>query len=162
MKQQDKELFITRIFNASIDRVFDAWTDPDKLTQWYAPNGCSIDYKYIDVREGGRFHYRIHHPDHGSGWVTGQYLEIRPPEKLAFTIRLSNENGDVLPPDDPKSVAWPGEILITVTFEPLGDQTKATIHEAVSEEKARKTGAYRGWIEMFDKLELQLSIHSKH
>jgi len=46
--------------------------------------------------------------------------------------------------------------LIKVTFESLGNQTKAVIYEAVSEEKAQKSGAYRGWIEMFDKLELQL------
>ena len=162
MKLPDKELLITRIFNAPIDRVFDAWTDPEKLKRWYAPDGCTIDYKYIEVEEGGRFHYRIDHPIHGSGWVVGKYLEILRPEKLVYTIRLSNENGDVLPPEDLKSTGWPGEILIRVTFESLGDQTKAVIYEAVSEEKARKTGAYGGWIEMFDKLQLQLQTIPNH
>jgi uncharacterized protein YndB with AHSA1/START domain len=161
MKPQDKELLITRTFNAPIDQVFEAWTDPEKLKHWYAPEGCTIDYIFIEIKEGGRFHYRINHPTHGSSWVIGRYTEILHPEKLTYTIQLSNENGDVLNPNDAKSAGWPGEILITVTFESEGSQTKATIHEAVPEEKARKTGAYQGWIEMFDKLDLHFTKYSK-
>lgn len=160
MKSQDKELLITHLFDAPIAVVFDAWTDPEKLKHWYAPDGCTIEYKFIEVKQGGRFHYCIDHPLHGRAWVIGTYLEISPPEKLVFTIRLSNENGDVLNTSaDGKSSGWPGEVLTTVTFEYIGNQTKATIHEAVSEEEAKKTGAYQGWIEMFNKLNQQLTGH---
>lgn len=154
MKFPDKELLITHLFDAPIDRVFDAWTDPEKLKHWYAPDGCTIEYKSIEVKEGGRFHYAIHHPLHGEAWVTGVYLEIQPPEKLVFTIQLSDENGRALAP----SAEWPGEILTTVTFESIGNKTEATIHEAVSEDKAKETGAYQGWIEMFKKLNRLLVI----
>jgi uncharacterized protein YndB with AHSA1/START domain len=149
MKSKDKELLITHLFDAPIGEVFDAWTDPEKLRHWYAPDGCSITYKSIEVKQGGKFHYYIHHPLHGGAWVMGTYVEILPTEKLAFTIRITNENGDAT---DILSAQWPGEILTTVTFESIGSQTKATIHEAVSEAEARKTGAYAGWIMMFNKL----------
>ena len=149
MKSKDKELLITHLFDAPVGEVFDAWTDPEKLRHWYAPDGCTITYKSIEVKQGGKFHYHINHPLHGGAWVMGTYVEILPPEKLAFTIRITNENGDII---DASSAQWPGEILTTVTFESIGSQTKATIHEAVSEEEARKTGAYAGWIMMFNKL----------
>ncbi|MEO7047586.1 MAG: SRPBCC domain-containing protein [Ferruginibacter sp.] len=149
MKSKDKELLITHLFDAPIGEVFDAWTDPEKLRHWYAPDGCSITYKSIEVKQGGKFHYYIHHPLHGGAWVMGTYLEILKPKKLVFTIRITNENGEMT---DTLSAQWPGEIITIVTFESIGSQTKATIHEAVSEEEARKTGAYAGWIMMFNKL----------
>ena len=162
MKTQDKELILVHLFDAPIELVFDAWTDPEKLKHWYAPDGCTITYKYIEVKEGGRFHYYIHHPLHGGAWVVGTYVEILPPQKLAFTIQLSNENGDITDGSAAgKSTTWPGEILTTVIFESIGTQTKATIHEAVSEEKARQTGAYKGWIEMFNKLNDLLTAHAR-
>ena len=153
MKPQDKELLISHLFDAPIGEVFKAWTDPEKLKRWYAPDGCSLEYKFIEVKQGGQFHYYIHHPLHGGTWVIGTYLEILPPEKLVVTMRITNENGDMTDALAAGiSAQWPGEILTTVTFESIGNQTKATIHESVSEEKAKKTGAYLGWIQMFNKL----------
>jgi len=153
MKSQDKELLITHLFDAPIEVVFEAWTDPEKLRRWYAPDGCTIEYKSIEVKKGGQFHYQMHDPLHGDCWIIGTYLEILQPEKLVFTMRFTNENGDMTDElADGISTLWPGEILTTVTFESIVNQTKATIHETVSEEKARKTGAYLGWIMMFNKL----------
>ena len=43
--QQEKELFITHLFNAPRELVFEAWTDPEKLIHWYAPDGCTIEFK---------------------------------------------------------------------------------------------------------------------
>jgi uncharacterized protein YndB with AHSA1/START domain len=156
VKAQDKELIITHLFDAPIDVVFEAWTNPEILKLWYAPDRCNIEYKTIEVKKGGRFHYRMHDPLNGEAWVTGTYLEISPPKKLVFTIRLSNENGDMTSGLAAEKL-WPGEVLTTVTFEPIGEQTKATIHETVSEQEARETGAYQGWIEMFNKLNQLLS-----
>jgi len=46
-----QEVFIEEVFNASIKRVFEAWTDPEKLMKWYAPDGCSIHFKKIEIRK---------------------------------------------------------------------------------------------------------------
>lgn len=158
MKSQDKELLITHLFDAPIGVVFEAWTDPEKLKCWYAPDGCTIAYKAIEVKEGGHFHSCVHDPVHGDCWIIGTYLEIVPSEKLVFTMQLSNENGDRTDASTAgKSAEWPAEILTTVTFESKGDQTKATVHQTVSEEEAKKTGAYQSWIKMFNKLNHQLT-----
>lgn len=158
MKTQDKELRITHLFDAPIEAVYEAWTNPDMLRQWYAPDGCSITYKHIEVTPGGQFHSCIHDPLHGDCWIIGTYLEILPPEKLVFTLQLSNESGQQVDATTAgKSEGWPAEIRTTVTFEALGEQTRATIHQTVSEEEARKTGAYQSWVNMCDRLNRLLS-----
>src|ERR1700722_13658634 len=95
VKSQDKELVLVHLFDAPIGLVFEAWTDPEKLKHWYAPDGCTIEYKSIEVKQGGRYHYHIHDPLHGGAWVVGTYVEVLPPKKLVFTLQFSNENGDV-------------------------------------------------------------------
>ncbi|MFT3750208.1 MAG: SRPBCC domain-containing protein [Agriterribacter sp.] len=158
MKLQDKELFITHLFDAPVPVVFDAWTDPEKLKRWYAPDGCTIAYKSIEVKKGGHFHSCIHDPIYGDCWIIGTYLEILQSEKLIFTMQLSNESGDVTDAlAAGKSTEWPAEILTTVTFEPIGSRTKIIIHQTVSESEAKKTGAYQSWIKMFNKLSRQLT-----
>jgi uncharacterized protein YndB with AHSA1/START domain len=157
MKPGEKELLITHLFDASPEIVFRAWTDPEQLKHWFAPDGCTIEYKYIDVQPGGRFHSCLRDPVHGECWVTGTYLEVSPPIKLVSTMQLSDETGRAASAAEAgKSEGWPGEVITTVTFEPVAGQTKATIHETVSEEEAKKTGAYQSWIKMFNKLNRML------
>lgn len=153
MKADQKELLITHLFDAPQEVVFSAWTDAEQLKHWYAPDGCTIEFKSIDVRQGGKFHSCIYDPIHGECWIIGTYLEVISPNKLVFTMVLSDENGRTASTQEAgKSENWPEEILTTVTFEPIGNQTKATIHQKVSEEEAKKTGAYQSWVKMFNKL----------
>lgn len=150
---KNKELLITHLFDASPELVFQAWTDPEHLQHWYAPDGCTIEFKSIDVRENGFFHSCIYDPVHGECWIKGKYTEVRSPEKLVFSMILSNEQGENVSaiaarkPED-----WPEAIVTTVTFTPIGKQTKVTLHQTVAEEEAKKTGAYQSWFSMFDRL----------
>jgi uncharacterized protein YndB with AHSA1/START domain len=159
MNSNTKELFISHLFDAPQEIVFQAWTDPEQLKNWYAPDGCTIEFKAIAVTPGGRFHSCVHDPVHGDCWITGTYLEIVPSQKLVFTMALSDENGHSLSsvkagkPED-----WPEQLITTVTFEPIGEQTKVSIHQTVPEEEAKKTGAYQSWIKMFNKLNLLLNV----
>lgn len=158
MITERKELFITHLFDASAETLFQAWTDPDQLKHWYAPDGCSIEFKAIEVVEGGSFHSCINDPVHGSCWIKGTYLEVTPNRKLVFTMIMSDEAGNSV-----SSVAagkggdWPEQQTTTVTFEAVGNQTKISIHQTVAEEEAKKTGAYQGWIKMLGKLSLMLN-----
>lgn len=152
--QQGKELFITHVFNAPRALVFEAWTDPEKLKHWYAPDGCTIEFKSLNATEGGTFHSCVHDPVHGDCWIKGLYTEVTAPEKLVFSMIISNENGDdVRCADAGKPEDWPEEVLTTVTFTEVGKLTKLTIHQTVSEAEAKQTGAYQSWINMFNKLE---------
>lgn len=147
------ELLITHIFNASPEAVFNAWTDPEHLKHWYAPDGCTIEFRSIDVRPGGSFHSCIHDPVHGECWIKGTYYEVVFPEKLVLTMALTNKEGDdVTAVAAGKPEEWPQAIVTTVTFEPLGHQTKLTLHQTVAEAEAKKTGAYQSWFSMFERL----------
>ncbi|GGG79336.1 activator of HSP90 ATPase [Parapedobacter pyrenivorans] len=160
MSTTKKELLITHLFDAPREIVFRAWTDPEKLKVWYAPDGCTIEYRHIEVSPGGSFHSCVHDPIYGDCWITGKYLEVSAPDKLVFTMVLSNELGnDVASADAGKPEDWPERLITTVTFEPIKQQTKVTIHQTVLEEEAKKTGAYQSWLKMFNKLS-QLLIRS--
>jgi len=157
-KNKEKELFITHLFDAPVEMVFQAWTDPEQLTKWYAPDGCSISYKHLELKEKGSFHSCIHDPAHGDCWVKGKYLEINAPEKLVFSMTLSNEAGDTLAANDAgKPGDWPMEILTTVYFSPVGRQTKLSLHQSVPEASAKENGAFQSWIKMLNKLSALLS-----
>jgi uncharacterized protein YndB with AHSA1/START domain len=157
MYADKNELFITHLFDAPQELVFRAWTDPEQLKHWYAPDLCTIEFKAIEIKTGGHFHSCIHDPVHGECWIIGTYLEVLSPEKLVFTMVLSDENGRTASSlEAGKPEDWPTEILTTVIFKPVGGQTKVTIHQTVSEEEAKKTGAYQSWIKMFNKLNLML------
>lgn len=158
MEQLKKELFITHLFDAPRELVFRAWTDPEQLMHWYAPDGCTIEFKTIDVREGGTFHSCIHDPIHGDCWIKGVYQEAVFPEKLVFSMVLTNEDGySVESTDVGKPVDWPKEIITTVTFTAIKNQTKLSIHQTVPEEDAKQTGAYQSWIKMFNRLNILLT-----
>ena len=154
MRNNTKELLITHLFDAPQEIVFKAWTDPEQLKHWYAPEGCTIEFKSINATQGGSFHSCIHDPIHGDCWIKGIYHEVVFPEKLILSMILSNEQGDhVNATNAGKPEDWPETIITTVTFTPIGKQTKVTLHQTVAEEEAKKTGAYQSWFSMFDRLE---------
>ncbi|MBV7530523.1 SRPBCC domain-containing protein [Chitinophaga sp. sic0106] len=150
---QNKEVFIEETFNASIDRVFSAWTDPDKLMRWYAPEGCTIRYKKLDIKTGGKFHSCISNPVHGDCWCIGEYLEIIPNRKIVFTLINADENGQPINPADiGMDTDWPGETTVTVTFSEDNGATKLQLRQTVSQSLATKTGAYPSWLQMLENL----------
>lgn len=156
--EKSKELFITHLFDAPRELVFQAWTDPLQLKHWYAPDGCTIEFKSITIKEGGTFHSCIHDPIHGECWIKGVYQEVIFPEKLVFTGVLTNEQGEnVQSTEAGKPEDWPVEIITTVLFKAIGNQTSLSIHQTVPEEDAKRTGAYQSWIKMFNRLNQLIS-----
>jgi uncharacterized protein YndB with AHSA1/START domain len=156
--EKDKELLITHLFDAPQELVFNAWIDPEHLKHWYAPDGCTIEFKSIDARVGGYFHSCIHDPVHGECWIKGTYQEVKFPDRLVFSMVLTNAVGDDVSANQAgKQEDWPEAIVTTVTFAPIGNQTKVTLHQTVAEAQAKETGAYQSWFSMFDKLQRRLS-----
>ena len=93
------EVFIEETFNASIEKVFEAWTDPEKLMKWYAPDDCTIIFKKIEVENGGKYHSCISNPQYGDCWCIGEYKEVIPHSKIVFTMINADENGNPINPD---------------------------------------------------------------
>jgi uncharacterized protein YndB with AHSA1/START domain len=147
------QVLITRVFNAPRKMVFKAWTDPEHLKHWYAPEGCSIEFFNYDLRPGGGFTSLLKNPAHHDCRCKSVFLEIAAPEKLVFTIAFADEQGNFLSSEqvgvDPE---WPSETVVTVTFEEADGKTKVTLHQTVSENIAKRTGAYPSWLQMFDRL----------
>jgi len=152
------EVFIEETFNASIERVFNAWTDPEKLLQWYAPEGCKIHFKKIKIEPGEQFHSCVTHPQHGECWCIGEYKEIIPNSKIVFTMCNADEEGN---PINPATIGmdpdWPGETLVTVTLTAEKGKTKLQLRQTVSQELAKKTGAYPSWLQMLGNLRTLLN-----
>jgi uncharacterized protein YndB with AHSA1/START domain len=124
------------------------------LVKWYAPDGCTIEFRSIDVKNGGGFHNVIRDPQHGDCWIKGIYQEVIFAEKLVFSMSLTNEAGELLESEEAgKSGDWPKSLLTTVHFIPFGGQTRLTLHQTVSEALAKETGAYQSWLKMFNRLD---------
>jgi uncharacterized protein YndB with AHSA1/START domain len=147
------EVLITHVFDAPRALVFKAWTDPDHLQRWFAPRGCELRFKKIDVRAGGAFHSCVRTPDGHECWCKGSYREIAAPERLVFTMAVADEHGNAAEPVqmgmDPE---WPRETTVTVTFADEGGRTRLTLHQTVAEALAKRTGAYPSWLDMLDRL----------
>ena len=92
----DREVLISRIFDAPRELVFQAWLDPRQLARWYAPRGCTIEFRALEARPGGEFHSCIRAPDGHECWCRGVYRTINPPVQIVYTLAVSNERGDRL------------------------------------------------------------------
>ena len=81
----DREIVITRAFDAPRAVVFDAWTSPEHVTQWWDPGRVPLAACEIDLRPGGAFRF-VHQGPAGPGRVfAGSYREISAPARLVFT-----------------------------------------------------------------------------
>jgi uncharacterized protein YndB with AHSA1/START domain len=155
--EKTSEVNITRVFNAPRELVFKAWADPDLLLKWFAPEGCSIRYTELDIRKGGKFHSCLTHPRFGDCWCKGIYHEVVFPERIEYSIMLSDADGNAVDPVDAgKDAGWPGETRVTVLFTEDQGKTKLTLTQTVSSALAKKTGAYSGWIQMLERLDKEI------
>ena len=137
----ERELTITRVFDAPRELVWRAWTDREMAMQWAGPQGfTALDFK-LDPRPGGEWLLKMHSA--GSGELTnrGVVREAVEPERLAFTFAWDNEDGT------------PGhEMLITIDFADVGGKTEMTFRQGVFESVEDRDGHREGWSESFDKL----------
>ena len=145
--------FVTsRVFDAPRDRVWKAWTEAERLKQWWGPAGFKVHTCKVDLRPGGTFHYGMTAPDGKDMWGKFIYREIAAPERLVFIVSFSDPNGGVV--RHPWNANWPLETHSTITFEAQGAKTKVTVQwipADSSTEIERKTfdegreGMKQGW-----------------
>lgn len=91
----DRTLVIERVFDARPDLVFDAWTNPEHLTQWWGPNDFTLPFCELDFRVGGRYRFCMRSPEGEDHWVWGEYREIDPPRRLTFTWNREDAEGNI-------------------------------------------------------------------
>lgn len=81
---KSNEIKITRIYDAPVEAVWDAWTDPEQTAQWWGPRGFTLTNHSKDLRPGGHWHYTMHGPD-GTDYPNHTlYLEVEKHAKLVY------------------------------------------------------------------------------
>ncbi|HEU5048428.1 MAG TPA: SRPBCC domain-containing protein [Rickettsiales bacterium] len=137
----DRELVITRIFNAPRTLVFKAWSDPEHKKHWHGPEGFTVTDATANFKPGGSYRACLNAPDGTKHFVCGTYKVIKAPEKLVFTHGWEDENGEC-----------PYETLVTITFTDLGEKTRMDFHQAIFQSTESRDGHSMGWNSTFDRL----------
>jgi uncharacterized protein YndB with AHSA1/START domain len=135
----DREVVITRIFDAPRHLVFRAWTESAHLAKWFGPKDFTATVIHNDVRTGGSYEFHLVGPNYDDHWK-GTYREVAPPERLAFT--------------------WPAgpNSLVTLTFEDLDGKTRLTLRHGVFETVDARDRHQHGWTSSLDCLEEYLRV----
>jgi uncharacterized protein YndB with AHSA1/START domain len=141
----DRELKITRVFNAPRRLIFKAWTQPEHFARWLGPKDFTTVACQMNVQLGGIYRACIRSPEGKDHWMQGVYREIVEPERLVFTFAWEDENSQ------PRH-----ETLVTVTFAEQDNRTLMTFHQAIFESVESHDAHRSGWSECFDRLEAYL------
>jgi uncharacterized protein YndB with AHSA1/START domain len=145
----ERELVITRIFDAPRRVVFKMWTEPEHLVHWWGPRGFTTISGRMDVRPGGIWSRSMRAPDGSVIRKHGVYREIAAPERLVLTYVTDDAAGNPGP-----------ETLVTVTFADLGGKTRLTLHQAIFDSVAARQEHYGGWTGALERLAEHLSANA--
>jgi uncharacterized protein YndB with AHSA1/START domain len=130
-------LKLEREFAAPVARVFAAWTDPRLMAQWWGPENVSCPVCEIDLRVGGRYRTCMKRGNGEENWVSGEYREIVPDRRLAFTWAWE-ENGK-----------RGHEMLVEVDFARAGANTRVTLAQSNFATLESCTNHRAGWSSSF-------------
>ncbi len=123
-----QEFELTRTFDAPRELVFKAWTEAERLNQWWGPKNFTVQTAQLDLRPGGVFHYCMRTPDGRDMWGKFVYREIVPPQRLVFVNSFSDAEGNTT--RNPWNPAWPLEVLNHLTFTEQDGKTTITLRGA--------------------------------
>ena len=137
----DREIVLTRVFDAPRRMVFDAFTKPELLKRWFGPRGWSLVVCEVDLRVGGGFRFVLRGPDGKDMGMRGVYREIAAPERSVHTESF----------DD-----YPGESEVTAVWVEQGGKTTLTATVLYPSKEVRdaviQSGMEHGAAESYDKL----------
>ena len=142
----EREIAMTRVFDAPRSLVFEAWTNPEHVPHWMlGPAGWTMPVCEIDLRPGGAWHFVWRKADGAEMAMTGVYREVTPPERLVSTEKWGPE--------------WP-ETVNTLTLTEQDGKTTLTNTILYPSKDARdaalKTGMKDGATESFERLDAYL------
>jgi uncharacterized protein YndB with AHSA1/START domain len=145
MTNEERELVLTRVFDAPRELVFKAWTDPKQVAQWWGPHRFTNPVCDLDVRPGGAIRIHMRGPDGTVYPMTGVYNEVVEPERLVFTSAALDADGNPM-----------FEVLTTVTFAEQGGKTKQIMRARVIKSTAEAApyikGMEAGWTQSLERL----------
>ncbi len=142
MSQQPGELVLelTCVLRASRERVFTTLTAPAELGRWWGPQGFSMPEIDLNLRVGGGFRFTMLPPEGEAFHLSGEFLEIDAPSRLAYTFRWDEPD-----PDD-------RETIVRLSLVPVGDATEVSLWQGEFATEERLELHRGGWTDSFDKL----------
>lgn len=136
----EREIVLTRVFDAPRELVWKAWIEPERLKRWWGPKGFTAPVYKIDLRVGGKYLYCMRSPEGQDFWGIGFYREIVEPERIVSTDSFADEKGNVIPVTYYGMGAdFPSELQVTLRHIGIPEGEMSDMTEA-------------GWNESFDKL----------
>jgi uncharacterized protein YndB with AHSA1/START domain len=131
---------MTRVLSAPRARVFKLFADADRVAEWWGPRGFSIPSIDFAPRAGANYRIEMRPPEGESFYLTGTFLEVDAPSRLAFSFEW--EPAD---PDDQETVAQ-------LSFNSIDDSTEVVLAQGQFRTEERRALHRDGWTESFDKI----------
>ena len=139
--QTTLKIQLNRVFEASREAVYAAWTDTEAIKQWFGPSTCSAQEAELDLRVGGEYRIKMKTEEFGEIELKGIYKEVSPQERLAYSWEWLSE-----------PLCGMGETSVVVEFVDLGDSTEVRLtHDGFPEAEAAENHN-EGWSGTLDKL----------
>lgn len=154
-KNKPNEIYITRVYDAPVKAVWDAWTDPKQAAQWWGPRGFTITTHSKELRVGGKWIYTMHGPD-GVDWPNiTVYHEVEKHSRLVY--------------DHGATETQPALFRVTVTFEETKGKTKMDMTMALATAEAaeetkkfiKKAGGNSTWDRLAEYLDKETTGKEK-
>ena len=157
------EFVISRTVSAPRGLVWQAWTEAERLEQWWGPKGAKIRVARIDTRPGRLFHYSMEYQPGRPMWGRFVFHEVVALERMIYTSSFSDANGSIT--RAPFKDTFPLEVLNTVTFTEQGGKTTITLRggpvNTTQEERNTFAGMFdsmrQGFGGTFDQLDAYLA-----
>ena len=149
-----ERMVVTRIFDAPLELVWKAWTDPNYVIQWWGPKGFTSPVCKMDFRVGGKFLICTTTPDGQEFWHGGEYHEIVSHEKIISSMYFSDAKGNKVEPAElgieHEAIEGAHDVIL---FEDIGNgQTKLTFIGNEPMESAKNSGQLEGMSQVLDKV----------
>jgi uncharacterized protein YndB with AHSA1/START domain len=138
-------LEMERVFAAPPAVVFAAFSDPNELVKWWGPQGFTTPSLEFDPRIGETYRIEMQPPEGDPFYLTGEFREVDPPVRLAYTFVWENPDADDV------------ETLAALSFRGVGESTEVALTQGPFKTEARRALHRDGWTDSFDKLERLIS-----
>jgi uncharacterized protein YndB with AHSA1/START domain len=136
-----RELTITRVFDAPRDLVFNIWTQPMHINQWWGPRDYTTLSSELHLHPGGSWSIKSRHTDRSEVEEGGVFQEIVEPKRLVFTHAWQSEEGSA-----------EQETFVTISFAERDGKTTMEFHQAGFSSVESRDGHIEGWSQSFDML----------
>ncbi|MGB0505079.1 MAG: SRPBCC family protein [Pikeienuella sp.] len=140
----NNQIELETLLPANMERIFNHWTDPEKVIKWFGSANTQLVSTEVDLRPGGTWRFVTSKNETGQSYLTGEYIQITPHSHLSFTWRHVVET-------DGKTEATP-DSRVTIELSTEGAATRLRlVHDGVQTDGARQNIG-SGWGDSFEKL----------